>query len=100
MTNETLLCIADLVDIIQHAENAQHAFSSEQGPTLHLALPALEALHKAWTARISREKYADFKDALTAGINKIVEYYDHTADSHSYTVAMREPPPAFERGRG
>ena len=31
----------------QHTDNAQHAFLSDQAATLHLALPALEALHKA-----------------------------------------------------
>jgi hypothetical protein len=34
----------------QHANAAQQAFSSDNGPSLHLALPALEALHKAWTS--------------------------------------------------
>ena len=29
----------------KHADNAQQAFSSEQTSTLHLAIPALEALH-------------------------------------------------------
>ena len=37
--------------IEQHTDNVQHAFSSDRGTTLHLALPALEALHKAWTTR-------------------------------------------------
>ena len=31
----------------KHANNAQQAFLTDQGPTLHLALPALEALWKA-----------------------------------------------------
>ena len=74
--------------ITQHAENAQQAFSFEHGPTLHLAIPALEALHKAWSTRLEREKYAEFTDALTAGIKKITEYYDKTAESPTYTFAM------------
>ena len=76
--------------ILKHAENAQHAFSLEQGPTLHLAIPALEALHKAWSARVGRDKYADFTGALSAGINKIVEYYDKTEESPTYVFAMCE----------
>ncbi len=74
----------------QHAENAQHAFSLEQGPTLHLAIPALEALHKAWSARISRDKYADFVDALSAATAKIEEYYNKTEQSPAYTFVMCE----------
>ncbi|KIK11462.1 hypothetical protein PISMIDRAFT_19504 [Pisolithus microcarpus 441] len=38
-----------LLSLLSYAEKAQHAFSTEQGLTLHTALPALEALHKAWS---------------------------------------------------
>ncbi|KIK95898.1 hypothetical protein PAXRUDRAFT_11157 [Paxillus rubicundulus Ve08.2h10] len=31
-------------------------FSSDAGPTLHLALPALEALHKAWDSHAIQSK--------------------------------------------
>ncbi|KAF8219919.1 hypothetical protein L208DRAFT_1336728, partial [Tricholoma matsutake] len=68
--------------------NAQQAFSSDRGSTLHLALPALEALHKSWTKRAERIKYFDFVPALNAGLAKIAEYYDCTADSDAYTFAM------------
>ena len=74
--------------MVQHADNAQQAFSSDKGSTLHLALPALEALHKAWTKRAKRVKYIDFVPALNAGLAKIAEYYDRTADSDAYTFAM------------
>ena len=73
----------------QHADNAQQAFSSDQVATLHLALPTLEALHKAWTTRLTREKYKDFVPSLQAGLTKIEEYYDRTSDSDTYTFAMR-----------
>ena len=72
----------------QHADNAQHAFSSDQAPTLHLVLPTLEALHKAWSSRHNHVKYTAFVAALDAGLAKIVEYYDQTADSDAYTFAM------------
>ncbi|KAF8233426.1 hypothetical protein L208DRAFT_1266782, partial [Tricholoma matsutake] len=68
--------------------NAQQAFSSDQATTLHLELPALEALHKAWTKQADRSKYRDFVPALKAGLDKIEEYYDRTADSDAYTFAM------------
>ncbi|KAF8240617.1 hypothetical protein L208DRAFT_1514732, partial [Tricholoma matsutake] len=75
-------------DLLAHADNAQQAFLSDKGSTLHLALPALEALHKAWTKRAERVKYIDFVPALNAGLAKIAEYYDRTADSDAYTFAM------------
>jgi hypothetical protein len=72
----------------QRADSAQHAFSSDQGTTLHLALPALEALHKAWSTRLKREKYQYFAPALDAGLEKIAEYYERTADLDAYTFVM------------
>lgn len=56
---------------------------------MHLALPALEALHKALTTQLAREKYKGFISALQAGLTKIEEYYDRTADSDTYTFSMR-----------
>jgi rubrerythrin len=56
---------------------------------LHLALPALEALHKAWTSRMERTKYSHFAEALEAGVDKIVEYYEKTADSDAHVFALR-----------
>ncbi|KAN0113570.1 hypothetical protein V8E52_007634 [Russula decolorans] len=75
-------------DLLAHADNAQHAFSSDQAPSLHLALPALEALHKAWSSQRDRVKYWAFVTALDAGLAKIAEYYDRTAQSDAYTFAM------------
>ena len=72
----------------QHADNTQQVFSSDQSASLHLALPALEALHKAWTTRLSRGKYKDFRPALQAGLTKVEEYYDRTAESDTYTFVM------------
>lgn len=73
---------------LQHVDNAQQAFSSDQGPTLHLGLPALEALHKAWSSRATRPKYADFERAIDKGLLKVSEYYDKTASSDVYTLTM------------
>jgi hypothetical protein len=74
----------------KHADNAQQAFSTDQGPTLHLALPALEALWKAWSTRQGRDKYADFQSGLAAGVEKISGYYEKSADSDAYIIAMRK----------
>jgi len=77
-----------LMDILQHADAAQQAFSSDEGPSLHLALPALEALHKAWSSRAERPKYAHFEPALNEAITKIAEYYDKTSTSDAFILSM------------
>jgi hypothetical protein len=75
---------------LKHADNAQQAFSSDQNPSLHLAIPALEALHKAWSSRLVRPKYYHFKAPLQVAIDKIVDYYEKTGDSDAYIISMRE----------
>jgi hypothetical protein len=67
---------------------AQQAFSSDAGTTLHLAIPALETLHKAWSSRAGRAKYARFAPALNAAASKIDEYYEKTTESPAYVMAM------------
>ncbi|KAL1939290.1 hypothetical protein VTO73DRAFT_10093 [Trametes versicolor] len=76
------------LDLLGHADKAQQAFSAKDGPTLHHGLPALEALHKSWTARLDKPKYAEFCTAICAGLDKVEEYYKKTADSDVYTFAM------------
>ncbi|THU82732.1 hypothetical protein K435DRAFT_690979, partial [Dendrothele bispora CBS 962.96] len=77
-----------LIDILTHADKAQQAFSSENEPTLHNAIPALEKLHSAWSVRMNRPKYTQFSDALNAGINKLATYYNKTSDSDAYVFSM------------
>src|SRR5450432_1977784 len=72
----------------QHADNAQQAFSSEQVSTLHLAIPALEALHRAWSTQADRPKYERFVTALQAACTKIDEYYEKTTETPAYIMAM------------
>ena len=74
--------------IIQCADAAQQAFSYDNTPTLHTALPVLEALHKAWSSRSTCSCFALFTTALQAALEKIKTYYDKTATSHAYTFAM------------
>jgi hypothetical protein len=66
----------------------QQAFSSDQTSTLHYAIPALEALHKAWSSRAERAKYERFAPALEAACVKIDEYYEKTTDSPAYIMVM------------
>ena len=81
-------CNMLLTIIPQYADVAQQAFSSEQGSTLHLAIPALETLHRAWSSRVERPKYAWFASALKAAAAKLDEYYEKTTDSPAYIMAM------------
>jgi hypothetical protein len=74
----------------QHADRPQHTFSLDAGPSLHLALPALEALHKAWSAQLCKDKYLPFTTTLQAAIDKITEYYKKTADSDVVILAMSQ----------
>lgn len=83
-----LSCIVYANFGLQHAEKAQHAFSTDGGPTLHTALPALEALHKAWSTRKKGTKYMDFQEALEAGISKVSDYYERTASSDAHIISM------------
>ena len=65
----------------------QQAFSSEQVSTLHLAIPALEALHRAWSTQADQPKYECFVAALNAASTKIDEYYEKTTESPAYIMA-------------
>jgi hypothetical protein len=67
---------------------AQQAFSTDLGSTLHLAIPALETLHKAWSSRTERVKYSCFAPALKAAAEKLDEYYEKTTDSPAYIMSM------------
>ncbi|KAG2148168.1 uncharacterized protein EDB93DRAFT_1103831 [Suillus bovinus] len=71
-----------------HADNAQQSFSSDRGPSLQQALPALEALHKAWSSRSANPRYKAFHIALNAAVEKIKQYYDRTSDSEAYIMSM------------
>jgi hypothetical protein len=75
-------------DVIQHADNAQHAFSSENTPTLYHAIPALEALYRAWSSRAARPKYRPFAAALRAACSKVDDYHGKTTQSPAYILSM------------
>jgi hypothetical protein len=54
---------------------------------MHLAIPALESLHRGWETQVN--KLARVKFEPTAGMNKIAEYYDKVTDSDAYIFCMR-----------
>jgi hypothetical protein len=76
------------LDILQHADNAQQAFSSDNVPTLHYAIPTLEALHRAWSSRADHSKFQPFASALHAASKKIDEYYEKMTESPAYIMSM------------
>jgi hypothetical protein len=76
------------LSLFKYADVAQQAFSSDAGTTLHLAIPALETLHRAWSSRAARPKYARFAPALNAAAQKLDEYYEKTTESPAYIMAM------------
>ncbi|KAN0120573.1 Ribonuclease H-like domain containing protein [Russula decolorans] len=80
--------VGQFADLLSYADVAQQAFSSDAGTTLHLAIPALEALHKAWSSQSRRAKYTRFAPALDAAGQKIDEYYEKTTDSSAYIMTM------------
>jgi len=80
--------VGQFTDLLSYADVAQQAFSSEQGSTLHLAIPALETLHKSWSSRAERQKYIRFADPLKAAAKKLDEYYEKTTDTAAYVIAM------------
>jgi hypothetical protein len=57
-------------------------------PTLHLGIPALEALYRAWFSCANHPKYDLFTPALCAMYEKINEYYDKTTESPTYIISM------------
>ena len=56
--------------------------------TLHLAIPALEALYWALSSWDDHPKYSPFAPALCAACKKINEYYEKTTESPAYIMAM------------
>ncbi|KAG1787134.1 uncharacterized protein HD556DRAFT_1247235, partial [Suillus plorans] len=86
--------VGQFTDLLSYADVAQQAFSSDRGSTLHLAIPALETLHKSWSSRAERPKYTRFARALKAAATKLDEYYERTTNSPAYIIAMLLDPTA------
>ena len=76
------------LDILQHADNAQQVFSSDNVPTLHYEIPTLEALHQVWSSWASHPKFQPFTSVLYATCEKIDEYYEKTTKSSVYIMLM------------
>lgn len=85
----------DISRFLQYADQAQQAFLSSHTLSLHNALPAIEALHAAWSkkAESTRAKYKLFKEGLVAAMEKLEEYYEKTAQSDVHIFAMGIDPP-------
>ncbi|KAJ7926843.1 hypothetical protein B0H13DRAFT_2653724 [Mycena leptocephala] len=85
--------VKTFVGLLGYADAARQAFSCDVGPSMRLAIPALESLHPRLRNPGNKLAHVDFEPALTAGINKIAEYYDKV-DSDAYIFCMSHPTPA------
>lgn len=82
-TRVRLLC-----NILQHADDALHTFSTGSRPTLHGVLPALEKLIAEWQKASGKPRYETFVPALTAGVEELDEYYKRSGPSDAHLVVM------------
>ncbi|KAG2111385.1 hypothetical protein BD769DRAFT_1674378 [Suillus cothurnatus] len=80
--------VGKFTDLLSYADVAQQAFLSELSTTLHLAIPALETLHRTWSSCARRPKYAHFAPALLSAAQKLDKYYEKTTGSPSYVMTM------------
>ncbi|KAF9225126.1 hypothetical protein BS17DRAFT_765765 [Gyrodon lividus] len=88
LTEEEWKRVKLFASLLAHADHGQQSFSSGQESNLQHAFPALEALHRACNNHSESEWYEPFKDGLNAATEKLVEYYERTADSDTYTLVM------------
>ncbi|KAF5318361.1 hypothetical protein D9611_014218 [Ephemerocybe angulata] len=80
--------VKEFLRILKYADDAQHSFSTETDPALSHALPALEKLHKTWSAIAKKQKYERYHDAVNAGLNKISTYYNKASSVDAYSVFL------------
>jgi hypothetical protein len=72
----------------QDSDRAQNSLSYENGASMHLVIPALEGLRRAWMSKLSKDKYECFHPALVAAIEKLDFYLDKMRESDAHLVAM------------
>ncbi|EKM48025.1 uncharacterized protein PHACADRAFT_189277 [Phanerochaete carnosa HHB-10118-sp] len=75
-------------DILMDANKYQQHFSSDQIPTLHRAIPALENLCARWEKKADDRRYEKFHSALRDGVDKLSKYYWKLDDSRAYILAL------------
>ncbi|PPR07905.1 hypothetical protein CVT24_002800 [Panaeolus cyanescens] len=104
LTEDEWETVSKFCNLLQVADDAQHAFSAAARPTLHNALPAIEKMYSKWEKASEMVEYTRFKSALAAGMRKIEEYYERTAESSAHIVCMvldpRKKFAHFERNWG
>ncbi|KAJ3527051.1 hypothetical protein NMY22_g9922 [Coprinellus aureogranulatus] len=88
VSDEEWVRVQEVLKLLKHADNAQHAFSSQTEPALSHALPALEVLHKTWKNLSEKAKYFRYHEALQAGLEKIATYYNKTSSVNAYNMSM------------
>jgi hypothetical protein len=53
-----------------------------------VTLPSLEKMHASWEKAASKTRYKSFVLALSAGMAKLDEYYQQSAESDMHIMAM------------
>jgi hypothetical protein len=56
--------------------------------TLQHALPSLAKMHTLWEKATAKPRYKSFVPALSAGMVKLDEYYQRSAESDAHILAM------------
>ena len=74
----------------QDADKYHQSFSSDNIPTLHRVIPALESLCTKWEKKLKDPKYSVFHPALQAGLDKLNKYYAKLDNSDVYILALRK----------
>ena len=77
-----------LTDLWQHTDNAQQAFLVALIPMLQDALPSLKKLYASWEKAASTMHFKTFVPAITAGMDKLNTYYQHSAESDAHLMAI------------
>ncbi|KAJ7125909.1 hypothetical protein C8R44DRAFT_874326 [Mycena epipterygia] len=65
--------VKNFLALLGLANAAQQAFLSDEVPSMHSVIPALESLHRGWENQANTSTRAEFEPALPAGLNKITD---------------------------
>ncbi|KAF8074785.1 hypothetical protein FPV67DRAFT_1390698, partial [Lyophyllum atratum] len=75
-------------EILADSNSVQQYFSSEKQPTLWRALPAVEELLTKWEGKMKSPGYALYRDAISAGREKLLKYYNKFDAKPVYILAL------------
>jgi hypothetical protein len=89
LSNDELIVLSDLCQVLEVPHLAQELLSSEQAPTLSLAIPVYKLIISKWKSlQIS---IPELSPAIQAGIDKLQEYLSIVRQTKIYGLAMGKP---------